>query len=120
MAKGIEAEGHIALYEIYFDTDSAQLKPTSDQALEEIRNLLQQHASLRLLVVGHTDNQGQLDYNRQLSEQRAAAVVKALVERHGIAASRLTPVGVGMAAPVASNDSDPGRARNRRVELVKR
>lgn len=120
MAKGLEAEGHIALYELYFDTDSAELKTESDSALQEIRSLLQQQPSLELLVVGHTDNQGQLDYNRQLSERRAKAVVKALVEKHGIAAKRLTPVGVGMAAPVASNDGETGRAKNRRVELVKR
>lgn len=119
MAKGLDADGHIALYEIYFATDSAELKAQSDGALQEIVQLLTANPGLNILVVGHTDNQGQLEYNRQLSERRAQAVVKALAGR-GIATARLTPLGVGMAAPVASNDSDAGRAKNRRVELVKR
>jgi outer membrane protein OmpA-like peptidoglycan-associated protein len=71
-------------------------------------------------VVGHTDNQGTLAYNLDLSKRRAAAVVKALVRQHGIAAGRLEGHGVGFLAPVAPNDSEPNRAKNRRVELVKR
>lgn len=120
MAKGLDAEGHIALYGIHFDTDNAEPKPESDQALQEISKLLQQQPTLNLLVVGHTDNAGQLGYNQQLSERRAAAVIAALSKRFGVAANRLTAVGVGMAAPIASNDGDAGRAKNRRVELVKR
>lgn len=120
MAKGLETEGHIALYGIYFDTDKSDVKPESDAALKEIATLLQQQPKLNLLVVGHTDNVGELRYNQQLSERRAAAVVDALSKRLGVAKARLTPVGVGMAAPVASNDGEAGRAKNRRVELVKR
>ena len=69
--------------------------------------------------VGHTDNVGAFDYNVGLSERRAAAVVKALTTTHGIAAARLQPAGVGMPAPVGPNDNEDGRAKNRRVELVK-
>lgn len=120
MAKGLDAEGHIALYEIYFDTDKAELKAESDGALNEIAKLLAAQPKLQVLIVGHTDNVGALDYNRTLSERRAQSVVDALVKRHKISRDRLTGVGVGMAAPIASNDGEAGRAKNRRVELVKR
>ena len=120
MAKGLDAEGHIALYDVYFNTDKADLKPESDMALVEIAKLLSGDAKLKVLIVGHTDNVGELAYNQSLSERRARAVVDALVKKHAIAPARLTAVGVGMAAPLASNDGEAGRARNRRVELVKR
>ena len=71
-------------------------------------------------MVGHTDNQGGLDYNMDLSRRRAGAVVAALTEQHGIAADRLRPAGVGPLAPAATNDTEEGRSLNRRVELVKR
>ncbi len=80
---------------------------------------LKANPALKVLVVGHTDTRGDLVYNQGLSERRASAVVEALAQR-GIARDRLTPIGVGMAAPVASNDTEEGRAKNRRVELVKR
>lgn len=120
MAKGLDTEGHIALYEVYFDTDKADLKPESDPALAEIAQLLTTQSALKVLIVGHTDNVGALNYNQSLSERRAKSVVEALVKKHKIAGERLTAVGVGMAAPIASNDSESGRAKNRRVELVKR
>lgn len=120
MAKGLDAEGHIALYEIFFDTDKADLKPESAAALGEIARLLASKPQLKVLIVGHTDNVGALDYNRSLSERRAQSVVEALAKQHGIARDRLTAGGVGMAAPIASNDGEAGRAKNRRVELVKR
>ncbi|HEY6643118.1 OmpA family protein [Povalibacter sp.] len=120
MAKGLAADGHIALYEIYFDTDKADLEPESATALGEVAKLLKTQPALKVLIVGHTDNAGALDYNRSLSERRAQSVVDALAKQHAVARDRLTAVGVGMAAPVASNDSDSGRAKNRRVELVKR
>jgi OmpA-OmpF porin, OOP family len=74
---------------------------------------------MKLYIVGHTDNAGAFDYNIGLSERRAAAVVKELTAKHGIAATRLKAAGVGMLSPVAPNDGEEGRARNRRVELVK-
>ncbi|MFV1981830.1 MAG: OmpA family protein [Rhodothermia bacterium] len=120
MAKGIDATGHIAIYGIYFDTDSDNLSDDSDETLEQISNLLDSRPSLNLLVVGHTDNQGGYDQNMDLSQRRAAAVVKALVDRLGVNADRLTGAGVGFLSPVATNDTEDGRAKNRRVELVKR
>jgi OmpA-OmpF porin, OOP family len=119
MAKDISASGHVALYGIHFDTDKADLKPESQATLQEITKLLTQDPSLKLLVVGHTDNVGGFDYNVGLSQRRAAAVVKELTAKHGIAAGRLISAGVGMLAPLAPNDSEQGRAKNRRVELVK-
>jgi len=118
MEKGLSAEGRIALYNIYFDTDAATLKAESKPALDEIAKLLQARPQLRLLVVGHTDNVGDLKYNVNLSERRARAVVQALTGQYGVAAARLSAAGVGMYSPVASNKSEAGRAKNRRVELV--
>ena len=119
MAKEIAATGHVAVYGIHFDTNRADLKPESDAALEEIAKLLKLDPNLKLLVVGHTDNVGGYDANMTLSDRRAAAVFQALTSKHGIPAVRLRAVGVGMAAPVAPNETEEGRAKNRRVELVR-
>ena len=119
MAKGIDATGHIAIYGVLFDTNSAGIKAESAPTLEEITILLNNRPSLKLLVVGHTDNQGEYDYNMGLSGRRAEAVVRALTGEYGIDAARLRSAGVGFLAPVASNDTADGRQKNRRVELVK-
>lgn len=114
----ITASGHVAVYGIYFDTGKADVKPESEPALAQIALLLKQRASLRLHVVGHTDNVGDMAMNLDLSKRRATSVAQALAIRHGVAAARLRPDGVGPLAPVASNKAEEGRARNRRVELV--
>lgn len=114
----ITASGHVAVYGVYFDTGRADLKPESEPALAEIARLLKQRASLKLHVVGHTDNVGDMAMNMDLSKRRAAAVAQALATRHGVAATRLRSDGVGPLAPVATNKTEDGRARNRRVELV--
>jgi OmpA-OmpF porin, OOP family len=116
---GLKASGHVEVPGIYFDTGKSEVKPESDGALAEIARLLKAEPALKVYVVGHTDNVASLDLNTKLSQDRAEAVVQALVGKHGIAAGRLIGRGVGPLAPVASNDSDDGRARNRRVELVK-
>lgn len=118
MAREIDQTGRVALYGLYFDTARATIKPESKPTLEEIAKLMQAQPELRVVVVGHTDNQGKLDYNMDLSQQRARAVVQALTQQHGIAAERLQDWGVGYLSPVASNRSEEGRAKNRRVELV--
>jgi outer membrane protein OmpA-like peptidoglycan-associated protein len=115
----IKTTGHSAVYGIYFDTGKSEIKPESEQALSEIAKLLQGDTSLRLRVVGHTDSVGVLDANMKLSQARAEAVVQALISKYGIGAGRLKGYGVGPLAPVASNDAEEGRAKNRRVELVK-
>jgi len=119
LAGDINRTGHASVYGIYFDTGQAEVKPESEAALKEITKLLQQHPDLKLYVVGHTDNQGAYEMNMDLSRRRADAVVRILTTTYGIAAARLRSVGVGPASPVASNDDEAGRARNRRVELVK-
>ena len=118
-ATGLKATGHVAVEGIYFDTGKAVLKPESTPALEEVAKLLKADATLKLWVVGHTDAVGKVDDNMKLSQARAEAVVTALSTTHGIAAARLKGYGVGPLTPVSSNDSEEGRAKNRRVELVK-
>jgi len=113
------ADGRIAIYGIYFDFDKAVVKPESKPQLDEIAKLMKANPELQVLIVGHTDNKGKLAYNQSLSLRRARAVVDALVKTYGIPATRMTAVGVGPAAPLASNDSEEGQAKNRRVELVK-
>ena len=115
----IRSTGHAAVYGITFDTDRADIKPESAQAIGEIARLLTADPGLKIFVVGHTDNTGSVDHNLKLSQDRAQSVMQALVRDHGIAAARLRSYGCGPYAPVASNDAEDGRARNRRVELVK-
>jgi len=118
MASDIGETGRVAVYGIHFDTGKSELKPDSAPALDEIAKLLKAKPELRLYVVGHTDMVADLATNLALSQARAQAVVKALVGQQGIAATRLIAFGAGPYAPVASNKTDDGRARNRRVELV--
>jgi len=119
LKKGLAAEGKVAVYGIFFDTGKAVVKPESGPTLEQIVKLLKQDLKLQLFVVGHTDGTGGLDSNVKLSNDRAAAVVKELVAR-GVEAARLKPAGVGPWCPIASNRTDEGKAKNRRVELVDR
>jgi OOP family OmpA-OmpF porin len=119
LGAGIKAEGRIAVYGIHFDTGKAEIKPDSEPALNEIAKLLKTQPALKLHVVGHTDNVASLDSNLRLSRARAEAVVAALSGRYSISGVRLVPNGVGPLAPMANNDSEAGRAQNRRVELVK-
>ncbi|MFD2259519.1 OmpA family protein [Chelativorans composti] len=118
MATKIASTGSVALYGLYFDTDKAELKAESEPQLNEMVTYLQGN-DLKFYVVGHTDSQGSLDYNLDLSNRRAKAVRDALVAR-GIAGDRLEARGVGPLAPAAPNEDDEGRAKNRRVVLVAR
>jgi OmpA-OmpF porin, OOP family len=114
---GLAESGHVEVPGIFFDTAKADIKPESDAALKEVVKLLQGDPTLKVWVVGHTDNTGTEEANVSLSQARAAAVVKALVGM-GIAQARLSAHGAGPYAPVAENKTDAGRAKNRRVELV--
>ena len=118
MARDIDEKGSVRIYGIYFDTDEATIQDKSEPALNEIGTLLEQNQDLKLRVVGHTDAVGDLEYNMDLSQRRAEAVVEFLTSGHGVSEDRLTPYGVGPLAPVAGNEDEDGRARNRRVELV--
>jgi outer membrane protein OmpA-like peptidoglycan-associated protein len=119
MQQQIDKAGRVALYGILFDFNKTELKPESDAALEQIGKLLEADPSLKLLVVGHTDNAGAFEFNRDLSNRRAASVVDALVQRYRVSKERLFPFGCSFASPTASNGTEEGRAKNRRVELVK-
>lgn len=118
LQKALQSDGKVALYGVYFDTDKATLRAESKPQLDQMAQLLKGAPALKVFVVGHTDNQGQFAHNQDLSQQRAEAVVKALSSQYGIAAARLSGKGVASLAPVASNENEPGRAKNRRVELV--
>jgi len=120
MGDDIERTGRVAVYGIYFDTDSYTIKPESDPTLKAIAELLKTKSNLNLYVVGHTDMTGDFDHNMKLSENRAKAVVDALVKDYGISAKRLIAKGDGPLAPVSTNKTDEGRQLNRRVELVER
>jgi OOP family OmpA-OmpF porin len=113
----LDKNGHVALYGIYFDSDSSTLKPESEATLQQILKLLTANPALKLGIEGHTDNTGARPHNQTLSEARAASVKRWLVE-HNISADRLTAAGFADTRPVAENGSPAGRAKNRRVELV--
>ncbi len=117
MKKELDAKGHVALY-INFDFDKADIKPESQPMIDQIVKLLKDNPSLNLTVEGHTDNAGTPGYNKQLSEARAKSVVAAQTAQ-GVEARRLKAAGYGQDKPVADNSTDEGRAKNRRVELVK-
>lgn len=119
MKQALHDSGKVALYGLYFDTDKDAVKEESQPTLAEIAKLMKSDASLRLHVVGHTDNQGKPDYNLDLSRRRAVNVVAQLTSKYGIPANRLDAFGCGLYAPVASNEAEDGRAKNRRVELVR-
>jgi outer membrane protein OmpA-like peptidoglycan-associated protein len=113
----LDTKGRIALY-INFDTDKASIRPDGKPAVDEIASLMKKEAALKLSVEGHTDNVGEAARNASLSRERAQAVVDALV-KDGIESARLSAAGHGAGKPLAGNGSEEGRARNRRVELVK-
>ena len=112
-------EKRAVTYGIYFDFAKATLKPESEPVLKEIAEALKDNPDWKLTVEGHTDNIGGDAYNLDLSKRRALAVKEALVTQYNIAPDRLTNDGFGASRPVESNDTLEGRARNRRVELVR-
>lgn len=114
---GCEVEAVIELRGVHFDFDQATLKPEAIAILDEAAGLLNQHSRVAVEVAGHTDSVGSEDYNQGLSERRANAVRDYLVSK-GVSASRLSARGYGESRPVASNDTEEGRAENRRTELV--
>ena len=119
LKKELDASGRVAIYGIYFDTSKASLKPESITALDGIVKAMINYPDLKLEIQGHTDNTGTDEINQTLSTQRAETVRSYLL-LFGIDGSRLTAAGYGSSKPVASNDTDEGKAKNRRVELVKK
>lgn len=114
----LNAKGHVPVY-INFDFGKATIPANQISVVDEIYSLLAGNPGLNLQIEGHTDNVGSADSNKRLSEQRAKAVVNLLVQK-GVAPSRLSAAGYGLDKPIADNSSEEGRAKNRRVELVKK
>lgn len=115
----IKSKGKVSIYGVYFDTDSAKIKSESEPSVKEIAKVLNDNHDLNLYIVGHTDDTGEFEYNMDLSQRRAESLVNVLVEEYDISRNRLKPAGVGPLAPKASNETEDGRAKNRRVELVR-
>ena len=118
MYDALNKDGFIALY-INFDTGKSNIKPESMTIIDQIAALLKAHADLKVSIEGHTDNVGTPESNKTLSQQRAKSVMSAVVQK-GIAADRMAAVGWGQEKPIADNRSEDGRAKNRRVEVVKK
>ena len=114
----LETEGKFAFYGILFELNSATLQAESADALQVMADYLKANPAQKVLIVGHTDNTGELEHNMTLSQKRSAQVVAELALKYGVESSQMTAVGVGMSSPVATNKSEEGRALNRRVELV--
>ena len=118
MLAALNKQGFVALY-INFDTDKATIKPESKPIIDQIVSLLKDNPGLKVGIEGHTDSTGTSIRNKTLSQQRAESVVNALVKA-GIDGKRLTAKGWGQDKPIADNKTDQGRAKNRRVEIVKK
>ena len=118
IAKALREDGRVTISGgILFETDSARLAPSAAPLVTRLADVLKKNPDLKVAVLGHTDNTGDYNYNIQLSERRAKAMLDALV-KDGIAANRLAALGVGPLIPAGPNDTPEGRAQNRRVELV--
>jgi flagellar motor protein MotB len=120
IADGFMLDGRVVLDGIFFDTDKAVLKPESKAALDVIAKFLSENKELEAYIVGHTDGTGGFDHNLSLSQNRAKAVVDALIKDYAIDPNRLASHGVGPLSPQKANQSEAGRSQNRRVEMVQR
>ena len=118
MFDALNRDGHIALY-INFDTNKSVIKPESKSIIDQIVEMLKSNPELKLSVEGHTDNVGNAVANKALSEERAKSVITAIVSQ-GIAVERLSSSGYGQDKPIGDNNTEEGRTKNRRVELVKK
>lgn len=115
--QGLQSSGHVSLYGLQFDTGKSELKAESQSQLQELISILKTQSTLNVIVVGHTDNVGNIDANLLLSQARAQSIVQALIQA-GIDKRRLMAKGLANFAPIASNANEQGRALNRRVEIV--
>jgi outer membrane protein OmpA-like peptidoglycan-associated protein len=118
MFEALNRDGHISLY-INFDFGKSVIRDESNPIIEQIVQMMKSNPDLKIGVEGHTDNVGSPASNKTLSEARAKSVVSAIVGQ-GISADRLSPAGYGQEKPIADNNTEEGRAKNRRVELVRK
>jgi outer membrane protein OmpA-like peptidoglycan-associated protein len=119
LQQAIDTEGKAALYGILFDVGKAVVKPASADALQQIVDYLNSNQQANIIVVGHTDNSGNYDANVALSKARANSVRTWLVSKANINGARIKAEGAGQFCPVATNTTEEGKAKNRRVEIVK-
>ena len=118
MFDALSRDGHIALY-LNFDTGKSAIKPESSPIINQIVEMLKSNPDIKISVEGHTDDAGNPKSNKTLSDDRAKAVVTEIVAQ-GIDSNRLSAAGYGQDKPIADNKTEDGRAKNRRVELVKK
>lgn len=118
ISKGLAAKGHIAIYDVHFDSGKAKVKPSSEAALKAIAQYIKEHPGDKFFIVGHTDNAGAFESNMALSKNRAKAVMEELTTKCGVEAKQVDAHGVASLAPVTSNEKEEGRSRNRRVAIV--
>jgi len=119
LKEGITLNGHIALEGIFFDSGSSTIKAESAQALNNISEYLKANPGSKFFIVGHTDNTGTFEANTKLSEDRAKAVMAELTTKYAVKSDQLKAFGMASLSPVTSNDTEQGKAKNRRVEIVK-
>jgi OOP family OmpA-OmpF porin len=118
ISKGINADGHVAIYDILFETGKSEIKLESSNALKTLAEYMNANIGKKFYIVGHTDNTGNFPDNMTLSESRAKSVLNDLTFKYAVNSSRLNAYGVASLSPVASNSSAEGKAKNRRVEIV--
>ena len=119
IGKTLDETGRVDLYGILFDTNEATIRPESEETLQAVLDVLTEREALSVTLTGHTDSVGSDSANLGLSQRRAAAVAAWLIDR-GVDEARIASSGAGEGRPVASNETEQGRARNRRVELAVR
>jgi len=118
MLDALNKDGRVTLY-INFDTGKSTIKPESGKIIEQIVQMMKKAPDLTISVEGHTDSVGSPEKNKVLSQERAKAVVAAIT-KEGVNAQRLSSTGFGQDKPIADNSTEDGKAKNRRVELVKK
>jgi len=116
--KQLKLFGKIAIYSIFFDTGKSIVKPESAETLKAISEYLNANKNIKVYIVGHTDNTGDFDFNMKLSKERADAVMEKLINEYGVNKDQMKSYGVGSLSPIASNSTEEGKAKNRRVEIV--
>ena len=119
LQEAMERDGKALVYGILFDVGKSEIKPESAEALKQIADYLNNNQTIKVIIVGHTDNSGTYSNNMTLSKARAESIKNYLITKNKIAASRLLSEGVGQVCPVANNATEEGRKLNRRVEIVK-
>lgn len=119
LQEAIDRDGKAAIYGILFDVGKSDIKPESAEALKQITDYLNANPTIKVIVVGHTDNTGDYSNNKILSKARAESIKNYLINTNKISSSRLVTEGVGQSCPVSTNTTEDGRRLNRRVEVVK-